>query len=105
MLKRFTNVKGLLCDTCHSSRCFVTSENEENVIIGHCDSCHSVTLFCLQKLGVSKIPKPLCSIVSVSISLHPMVRKKSKNGHFIMEDLVFDTGTKNVENAIFQFST
>ena len=54
---------------------------------------------------VSKIPKPLCSIVSVSISLHPMVRKKSKNGHFIMEVLVFNTGTKNVENAIFQFST
>ena len=48
VLKRFTNVKGLLCDTCHSSRWFVTSENEQKVIIGHCDSCHSVTLFCLQ---------------------------------------------------------
>ena len=34
-----------------------------------------------------------------------MVRKKNKNGHFIIEILVFDSQTKNAQNAIFQFST
>ena len=78
----------------------------ENVIIGHCDSCHSVTLFCLQILGVCPRYPNHCAQLCLYQSLFtPWWEKKSKNGHFIMEVLVFNTGTKNVENAIFQFST
>ena len=86
----------MLCDIRKWGKC-------DNWTLWQLSQCH--TFLSSNIRCVSKIPKPLCSIVSVSISLHPMVRKKSKNGHFVMEVLVFNTGTKNVENAIFQFST
>ena len=106
--KSINKVKRLLCDTCHKSRWFMALENEPKVIIWEgtvwqLSQCHT---FLPSDVGfVPKIPNPLCSIVSVSIPIHPKVRKKNKSGYFIMEISVFSSETKNAQNAIFQFST
>ena len=73
------------------------------VTLWQLSQCYNV--FALKWCFFPKIPKDLYSIVSLSISLQPMVRKMNKNGHFILEILVFNSQTKNVQNAIFQFST
>ena len=77
--KSINKVKRLLCDTCHKSRWFMALENEPKVIIWEgtvwqLSQCHT---FLPWNGGVlPKIPKPLCSIVSVSISPIPMVSQK-----------------------------
>ena len=73
-----------------------------------CDSVTAVTLshFFAYKCWVcAQDTQPIvlnCVLINLP-STHG--EKKNKNGHFINEILVFDSQTKNAQNAIFQFST
>ena len=70
--------------------------------MGHCDQCPSVPHLCHENVWlVPKIPNSWCLILSVSISLNPMERKKIKKWYFSIKVWSFDQAYKKCQNRDF----